>query len=79
MVGPLGVRVGDRVRLLYMGPDPDPIAPGAEGTVDWLSDLTNFGAAGGGWQVGVRWDSGRRLLLAWPEDRFEVLRSAGAR
>jgi len=60
---------GDRIRLDFMGPDPDPIAPGATGTVN--SDPTRFGS--GPWQVSVAWDNGRSLMLACPPDQFTVL------
>ena len=54
--------IGRRIRLLRMDNDPDPIAPGSEGTVDRVFDSG---------QIGVKWDNGRRLILV-PEDRYEV-------
>jgi hypothetical protein len=52
----------DRIELVLMGDDPDPIPPGARGTVldcTWLESA---------WQVHVRWDSGRTLSLIVPPD-----------
>ncbi len=58
---------GDRIRLLSMPMDPDPIPVGSLGTVvevidhhDWI-------------QVDVDWDYGRSLMLTLPEDTFELV------
>ncbi len=58
---------GDRIRLLSMPMDPDPIPVGSLGTVvevidhhDWI-------------QVDVDWDNGRSLMLTLPEDTFELV------
>ena len=59
--------VGDRVTLVHMVGDPDPIPPGAVGTVvgiDRWPDAT--------WNIGVHWDSGRSLGLIYPLDKFTV-------
>jgi len=64
-------RVGDRVTLVRMGGDPDPIAPGTVGTVLGTSQWV-----GGEWNIAVRWDNGRTLGLVFPEDRFTVARSS---
>ncbi len=60
-------KAGDRVRLLSMVDDPDPIPAGTAGTVmkpypqrDWL-------------QLDVAWDNGRSLMLCIPPDRVELL------
>ena len=61
------VKAGDRVRLVSMADDPDPIPAGATGTVAGVyphSDWT---------QVDVDWDNGRSLMLSIPPDRIEVL------
>lgn len=59
---------GDRIRLTEMGPDPCPIEPGATGTVSrdpgWFHDA---------WQVMVKWDNGRTLMLCVPPDRAEKI------
>ena len=59
-------RPGDRIRLLSMPDDPDPIPAGATGTV--LSVTTGPYA-----QVEVDWDCGRTLALIPGVDRFEVI------
>jgi hypothetical protein len=41
---------GDRIRLLAMPEDPDPVPVGSLGTVERVTDLW------GKWQVDVRWD-----------------------
>ncbi len=55
---------GDRVELVSMRHDPDPIEPGARGTVlscSWLSTWSQF-------QIMMRWDTGRTLALLMPPD-----------
>jgi hypothetical protein len=62
---------GDRVRLVFMPDDPDPIPEGTEGTVegvvdiDWGQDKKK--------QVYVRWDNGRTLSCVCPPDFLEIL------
>ena len=62
---------GDRIRLLAMHDDPDPIQVGQVGTV------VRVGRHGGGkdvWhQIDVAWDNGRTLMLVSPPDRFEIV------
>ncbi|MFG0291472.1 MAG: DUF4314 domain-containing protein [Rhodopirellula sp. JB044] len=65
-------KAGDRVRLIEMGDDPDPIPAGTTGTVagaypqhDWL-------------QLDVDWDNGRSLMLSIPPDRVERLSGGGS-
>lgn len=62
------VKQGDRVRLIQMGPDPHPIPPGTEGTVNWVN-----GPAGAPTQIGVSWDNGRSLMLVPDADSYEVI------
>lgn len=61
-------KVGDRVRVTGILPeDPAPLDIGEEGTVDYVTPPE--------WefrQYGVKWDSGRRLMLL-PNDPFVVL------
>jgi hypothetical protein len=59
--------LGDRVTLLNMPDDPDPIAPGTEGTVDWIGDEAVEPR-----QIGVKWDNGRSLLLLQGVDLYEI-------
>ena len=65
------VRPGDRIKLLAMPDDPDAIPPGTTGTV---KSVHPHGTGRDAWfQVDVDWDSGRKLMLVVPPDRFEVL------
>ena len=65
---------GDRVRLVFMPNDPDPILVGTEGTVtdvqqmDWGQDKFS--------QVSVDWDNGRRLSCVVPPDFLEIIAPA---
>ena len=62
---------GDRIRLVAMPDDPDPIPPGTSGTI---TSVEQHGAGRDAWlQVEVAWDNGRKLMLTIPPDRFEVL------
>ena len=62
---------GDRIRLLAMHDDPDPIQMGSVGTV------VRVDRHGGGrevWhQIDVDWDNGRRLMLVSPPDQFAIV------
>ena len=56
------LQTGDRIRLISMPDDPDPVPIGTRGTVlrvhfhsDWC-------------QVEVAWDNGRALMLTMPDD-----------
>ena len=61
------LKVGDRIRLIQMVDDPDPIPTGTMGTVTEIhihSDWT---------QVAVSWENGRMLMLSSPPDKFEII------
>jgi hypothetical protein len=61
------LKPGDRIKLIAMPDDPDPIDIGSHGTV---RDVTPFEA----WtHVFVHWDSGRTLDLSIPPDVVEVI------
>jgi hypothetical protein len=61
------MKPGDRIRLLAMPEDPNPIAVGELGTVVRISTI-------GPWdQVYVKWDSGRTLMLCIPPDVVELV------
>lgn len=62
--GKFGVSVGDRIRLLSMGDDPRPIAPGTVGTVVHICTASGFE------QIGVRWENGRSLAVIPGIDRW---------
>ena len=55
--------IGKRVKLIEMFEDPDPIAPGTEGTV------YNVGAD----VINVKWDNGRTLGMIWEVDQYEII------
>lgn len=52
-----------------MPEDPEPIEPGATGTIDWVNYIDDRM----GTQIGVVWDNGRSLLLCIPPDEFEII------
>lgn len=62
---------GDRVKLVFMPKDPDPIPEGTEGTVthvqhlDWGLDKFS--------QVSVDWDNGRTLSCVCPPDHLVII------
>ena len=60
------VKAGDRIRLLNMPNDPDPIPVGSEGMV---VDVTDGPLA----QITVDWDNGRTLALIPGVDVFEII------
>jgi hypothetical protein len=53
---------GKRIKMIFME-DPEPIEPGAMGTVIKLD---------GAGQIQVKWDNGRNLSIIPGEDRFEI-------
>ena len=64
-------KVGDRIRLLspIRNHPMYNIPEGTEGVVDWLTPVHQRGCQ----QIGVKWDTGHRLMLLPGKDRFEVL------
>ena len=59
------VEKGDRVELIHMPDDPDPIASGSLGTV--ISVDSRMGV------VDVKWDSGRTINLIMGVDNFKIV------
>jgi hypothetical protein len=56
---------GDRIRLIQMVDDPDPIPVGTMGTIVKAYPQS-------GWcQLDVDWDNGRTLMLSIPPDEIE--------
>jgi hypothetical protein len=53
---------GKRIKMIFME-DPEPIEPGAMGTVIKLD---------GAGQIQVKWDNGRNLSVIPGEDRFDI-------
>lgn len=64
---------GDRIRVLAMPDDPDPIPTGAVGTVIAVS--SHGDGKNARHQLDVEWDNGRNLMLTLPSDRIEILRN----
>lgn len=69
-------RKGDRIRLVAMSDDPDPIQTGEMGTVDSVS--YHYGGRDSWHQIDVTWDNGRTLMLVSPPDMFEIIGSEDA-
>lgn len=67
----MSIAKGDRIELVRMDNDPDPIRPGDRGTVIYVS-IIDLGD-GPYEQVGVEWDSGRTLQVCIPPDEVRVL------
>lgn len=59
---------GDRIRLLHMPEDPDPIPAGTTGTVTSVLPWMR-----GEFQISVKWDIPRSLSMIYPIDKFEVM------
>lgn len=62
------LKIGDRIRLINMPDDPNPIPVGSEGTVTSVNQYTIIAK-----QVSVKWDSGRMLMLLPGIDTYEVI------
>jgi hypothetical protein len=62
---------GDRIRLVKMDFDPNPVAVGALGTVRAVADIGVAGKVE--FHIAVDWDDGRTLSLVCPEDKFEIV------
>lgn len=68
------MKVGDRIELNFLGePDPQPLAPGSRGTVDYISNPIRFPGEPPFQQIGVKWDNGRTLMLCCPPDSFRIV------
>jgi len=62
-----GLKIGDRIRLVSMPQDPDPIPVGSLGTVVAVYDHREWT------QVDVDWDNGRALMLTMPDDCVSIV------
>ena len=59
---------GDRVELIRMDDDPDPIEPGQQGTVQRITKMGD-----GSETVEIEWDNGRTLAVIIPPDECRVV------
>ena len=62
---------GDTIELIEMNDDPFPVEAGTKGVVTFINDFNN-----GEVQIGVEWESGRRLFLIHPIDKFKIIKKA---
>lgn len=69
-------RPGDRIELVSMFDDPDPVLPGTRGTATHVQPV-DLGAPNKFWQVSVDWDNGRSLMLSIPPDRVRYVGRRG--
>ena len=60
---------GDRIKLITMKNDPNPIPPNSTGTVTGINTVYLFGED----HLNVEWDNGRTLSLLVGTDEFEVI------
>lgn len=65
------IKKGDRIELVYMGEDPDPIPVGTRGTVQLVNPL-RF-RDGAETQYLIKWDNGRSLSCITPPDLLKVV------
>ncbi len=61
------LKKGDRIRLVSMPQDPDPIPVGSLGTVVDVHEHLDWT------QVDVDWDNGRSLMLMMPDDCVAIV------
>ena len=66
------LKAGDRIRLLHMPNDPDPIPVGTLGTVI-MTTLLHCHVKEKEMQVLVKWDNGRSLSCICPPDVFSLV------
>lgn len=62
-------KVGDIIELISMDNDPNPIEAGDTGEVESVSSM-----GPGEYQIQVDWESGRRLHLLYPQDKFRIIK-----
>jgi hypothetical protein len=66
--------IGQRIELVAMPDDPDPVPTGTKGTVDHVSGPHQLPGDRRPWhQVGVKWDNGRTLALCTDKDTYRNL------
>lgn len=62
------LKIGDKIRMLGMQNDPDPIPVGTIGTVTGITKISAVET-----QVSVNWENGRTLMVLIPFDNFEIV------
>jgi hypothetical protein len=70
----VSARIGDRIELIHMPNDPDPIPAGTQGVVtdiNFRSDTDQTAKLRD--QISVEWDNGRSLMLIQGVDRYRVI------
>ena len=60
---------GDRIEMIEMYDDFDPILPGSQGTVTEV----DYQYAWDQWHLYVVWDSGRCLTVIYPKDKIKKI------
>ena len=66
----IDLKEGDRIELVQMPDDPRPVEPGTKGTVQFVTEL-HLGEAQ--FQIAVKWDNGRNLMLIVPPDQYKKI------
>jgi hypothetical protein len=62
------MKIGDRIKLLEMPNDPDPIPAGTCGVITGINPI-----GAGEFQIIVKWEIGRSLMLILPHDKIKVI------
>lgn len=70
------MKVGDRVKMVYMPDDPSPIPAGTTGTITRVNPV-HMGPRSFT-QYSVDWDNGRHLFCIVPPDQLQVIASKAA-
>jgi hypothetical protein len=59
------LKIGDRIELVSMWDDPDPLLPGDKGIILRIEPYSKT--------IEVNWDSGRTLSLIHDHDQFKII------
>lgn len=59
--------LNQKIMMVFMPNDPDPIKPGSLGVVESITDIGS-----GQFQVSVNWEVKRGLKLIYPQDIFQL-------
>ncbi len=66
------MKVGDRVELVEMPDDPNPLPRGSKGSIEEINHV-DFGREKFT-QISVKWDNGRALMVCIPPDQIRVIK-----